>query len=247
MFAAAIVRILLVGSALLFIVAWWQRDALPPQERLDPALLADPQQAPTETMAFRATVGGIEYTVRPLYTYDLHGLVVSKHDADTWWDWIHRAWNDKLNVTDLCVIWGANARTDNYRKLDYSSGQFVCNVRTGSAEVWNAFDMTALSNNHVLADDPSIARTLKSMRVGDQVHVRGYLAEYSHDQGPHFFRGTSTTRTDQGNGACETVYATDAEILRAGNGGWRIAFWVAVAVFVIGIAAWLVAPIRARD
>jgi hypothetical protein len=119
MFAAAIVRILLVGSALLFIVAWWQRDALPPQERLDPALLADPQQAPTETMAFRATVGGIEYTVRPLYTYDLHGLVVSKHDADTWWDWIHKAWNDKLNVTDLCVIWGANARTDNYRKLDY--------------------------------------------------------------------------------------------------------------------------------
>ncbi len=85
------------------------------------------------------------------------------------------------------------------------------------------------------------------MRVGDQVHVRGYLAEYSHDQGLHFFRGTSTTRTDQGNGACETVYATDAEILRAGNGGWRIAFWVAVAVFVIGIAAWLMAPIRARD
>ena len=32
------------------------------------------------------------------------GLVVSKHDADTWWDWIHRAWNDHLNVTDLCVI-----------------------------------------------------------------------------------------------------------------------------------------------
>jgi hypothetical protein len=245
--AVSLVRFLLVGSAALLIVAWWQRDSLPPQARLDAALMSDPQQAPIEKSAFRTTVGGIEYTVRPLYTYDLYGLVVSKHDADTWWDWIHKTWNDKLNVTDLCVIWGANARTDNYRSLNYSSGQFVCYVETSSAEVWRAFDMTALSNNHLLTDDPAVARTLKSMRIGDQVRFRGYLAEYSHDQGLHFFRGTSTTRTDQGNGACETVYATSAEIVRVGNRGWRIAFWAAAAAFALGIVAWVIAPFRARD
>lgn len=247
MFATALVRILLVGSATLFVVAWWQRDSLPRHESLDPALLSEPRQAPTATAAFRTTVGGIEYIVRPLYSYDLYGLVVSKHDADAWWDWIHTAWNDKLNVTDLCVIWGANARSDNFRHLDYSSGQFVCNVQTGSTEAWRAFDMTALSNNHLLADEPAVARALKSMRIGDQVRFRGYLAEYSHDQGLHFFRGTSTTRTDAGNGACETVYATDAEILRAGNRGWRIAFWAAAVAFVLGLVAWFVAPFRVRD
>ena len=45
--SATFVRILLIGSALLLIVAWWQRDALPAQERLDPALLAEPLQVPT--------------------------------------------------------------------------------------------------------------------------------------------------------------------------------------------------------
>jgi hypothetical protein len=84
------------------------------------------------------------------------------------------------------------------------------------------------------------------MRVGDQVHFRGYLAEYSHHHGFAFFRGTSTTRLDTGNGACETVFATDAEILRTGNRGWRMTFWAAATVLVFGIIGWAAAPFRAR-
>lgn len=245
--SAALVRIVLIGSGALLIIAWWLRDSLPTRDRLDPAILADPQQLPTEKAAFKTTVGGIEYTVRPLYSYELYGLVVSKHDADTWWDYVHKAWNDKLNVTDLCVIFGANARTDNYRDLRYGSSQFECIVQTSSTEVWQAFDMAALSNNHLLTDDPTVARALKAVRVGDQVHFRGYLAEYSHDHGFHFFRGTSTTRTDQGPHACETVFATDAEILRTGNRGWRLTFWAAAAALLVGVIAWIRAPFRAGD
>jgi len=246
MAAAALVRYVLFGSAALFAVAAWQRDALPPPGVLDPAVREDPLQEPTNATPFPVTVGGIEYTVQPVFTYDLSGVVVSKHDADTWWDWIHKAWRDELNVTDLCVIWGANARSANYRELEYWSSQFECNVRTGSTEVWRAFDMTALSNNHLLTDDPAIARTLKSVRVGDQVHFRGYLAQYSHDHGFHFVRGTSTKRTDTGNGACETVYATDAEILRSGNRGWRIAFQLAAATLVGSLLVWVALPFRTR-
>jgi hypothetical protein len=243
--SSVFIRILLVGGALLLVVAWWQRESLPPQNGLDSALLSEPQQLPTTKAPFKTRVGGIEYTVRPLYTYDLYGLVVSKHDADTWWDYIHRSWQDRLNVADLCVIWGANARSGSYRELDYWSSQFECYAETSSTAAWQAFDVTALSNNHLLADDPVVARAVKSMRVGDQIHVRGYLAEYSHDHGFHFFRGTSTTRTDQGAHACETVYATDAEILRAGNGGWRTMFWVAVVALAIGIVGWIRMPFRA--
>jgi len=243
---SALVRILLVAGAALFVAAWWRRDALPPPETIDAALLAVPVQNPVGAPAFRTTVGGITYTVRPLYTYDLAGLVVSKHDADTWWDWIHKAWKDKLNVTDLCVVFGPNAKSGVYRELEFSSGQFVCNVHASSEAAWRAFDMSALSNNHLLTDDPGVARTLKDVRVGDQVRFRGFLAEYSHNDGFPFFRGTSTTRADTGNGACETVYATDAEILRAGNRGWRIAFWAAAAAFVAGLIAWASLPFRAR-
>jgi hypothetical protein len=247
MFSPTFVRVVLIASVALLVLAWWQRDALPPPGRLDEAIFAEPLQKPTDRDAFRTTVDGIEYTVRPLYTYDLYGLIVSKHNADTWWDWIHAAANDKLNVTDLCVIWGANARRGAYRGLEYSSGEFECHVQTSSNEAWAAFDMTALSNNHLLTDDPGIARMLRNVRVGDQIHFRGYLAEYSHDHGFAFRRGTSITRTDTGNGACETVFATDAEIIRPGNAGWRIAFWAAAVALAAGIVAWLSLPFRVND
>ena len=247
MSASLCVRAVLAASSGVFVLAWWQRDALPPPDKLSPAVFTEPAQQPTDRPAFQTTVGGVTYTVRPLYTYDLTGLVVSKHDADTWWDWIHKAWNDKLNVTDLCVVWGANARSGIYRELDFSSGEFVCYAQTGSSAAWAAFDMTSLSNNHLLTDEPATARVLRSARVGDQVNFRGYLAEYSHTEGFKFFRGTSITRTDSGNGACETVFATHAEILRPGNRAWRIAFWLSLCAFVAGIAGWFALPFRAGD
>jgi len=245
MAAASFVRLVLIGSAALVALAWWQRDALPPPDALVPAARDDPAQTETEAPPFLTTVGGIDYTVRPLFAYDLTGVVVSKHDADTWWDWIHKAWQDELNVTDLCGIWGANARTANYRELEYWSGQFECNVRTASTEVWRAFSMSALSNNHLLTDDTAITRTLKSARVGDQVHFRGYLAEYSHEHGQRFFRGTSTTRTDTGNGACETVFAVEAEIVREGNRGWRMLYKLGLATFAVALCAGIALLFRA--
>jgi hypothetical protein len=245
MAAASLVRLVLIGSAALVAHAWWQRDALPPLDALVPAARGDPAQTETDASPFRTTVGGIDYTVRPLFAYDLTGVVVSKHDADTWWDYIHKAWHDELNITDLCVIWGANARTAHYRELEYWSGQFECNVRTASTEVWRTFSMSALSNNHLLTDDAAIARTLKSARVGDQVHFRGYLAEYSHDHGQRFFRGTSTTRTDTGNGACETVFATEVEIVSEGNRGWRTLYKLGLATFAVAFCAGVALLFRA--
>jgi hypothetical protein len=238
----AIVKAVMLASAALFLLAWWQRDALPSPERLAAPTFDEPLQLPTDRAPFQTTVGGIEYTVRPLYTYDLSGLVVSKHNADTWWDWIHAATNDKLNVTDLCVVWGANAHRGIYRELDFSSGEFTCYVESHSLEAWAAFDMTALSNNHLLTDDPRLAKVLRNVRVGDQIHFRGYLAEYSHHHGFAYHRGTSITRTDTGNGACETVFATDVEILRHGNRGWRIAFWASACLLFASVAAWFTLP-----
>jgi hypothetical protein len=244
--APALVRLVLIGSAVLFVLAWWQRDALPPAAALTESAFAEPEQRATDRAPFQATVGGITYTVRPLFSYDLAGLVVSKHDADAWWDWIHAAGNDKLNVTDLCVVWGANAKSGVYRRMRFSSGEFVCYAEAGSREVAAEFDPASLSNNHLLTDDPAIARVLKIARVGDQVRFRGYLAEYTHDHGFHFFRGTSVTRTDQGNGACETVFATDAEILRRGNTVWRALFWLSPCAFVAALVAWIALPFRAK-
>ena len=56
---------------------------------------------------------------------------------------------------------------------------------------------------------------------GDQIHLKGYLVTYSHGGGT---RGTSLTRDDTGNGACETIYVTDINILRKANRFWRYLF-----------------------
>jgi hypothetical protein len=244
MSTSMLANVLMVCGAVLLAASSLLRDALPAPERLHPSLRADPVQTAVDLPPFSTRVGGIDYTVRPLYDYEIQGLVVSRHDTSAWWNWIHEANNDKLNVADLCVVFGENARTGAYRALHFSSGQFVCYAEAASDAAWRAFVPEALSNNHLLTDRNGFTRSLRGVRPGDQVRIRGYLAEYSHNHGLAFSRGTSTTRTDTGNGACETVYVKDLEILQRGGGPWRALFWVAWLLLGAGLAAWITAPLR---
>ncbi len=64
--------------------------------------------------------------------------------------------------------------------------------------------------------------------------------EYGLVGGPR--RGTSTTRTDTGNGACEVVYLTEIERLATMRNGWRTLFWVALWALLGGLVAWFRIP-----
>lgn len=236
--------LMLCGSALLA-VSLWRSQALPEASELNPLLQNEPEQQPVYLPPFQATAGGVAYTVKPLAQYELWGLVVSQHDTSTWWNWIHAAWNDHLNVMDLCVVFAENAERGGYQGLDYSSGQFQCFVQTRSERLWQGFSMRALANNHLLTDDRALARRLRGVRVGDQVHFRGYLAEYSHQVGGGFQRGTSLTRDDTGNGACETVYVQQFEVLRAGGQPWRVLVYVALGLIGLALVRWIRQPFRA--
>ncbi len=208
----------------------------------------EPAQAPVKRAAFNTTVNGVTYTIQPLYTYDLYGLVVSLHDSRTWWDSVHQEWNDNLNVMDLCVVWGNNLRRGVYQEADYSSNEFECAFRIDSAEAFRMFDPAALSNNHLLTDRPEIARALRKVRLGDQVHFRGYLAEYSHNHdGRPFHRGTSIVRNDTGNRACETVFVEAFEILQPGGGPWHAIAWAAVCLIAVSVIAWFRLPLSANS
>jgi hypothetical protein len=235
----------MAAGAVLLAMSLWLRHALPGPAELRPELGNEPVQEPTQSPPFVTTVGGITYTVKPMADYEIWGLVVSNHDSDTWWDWIHKASNDHLNVVDLCVVFAENVASGGYVGLDYSSGQFVCYVQTRSDERWRRFSMRALSNNHLLADRPSIVATLRNVQIGDQVHIRGWLSEYEHNHGFAFRRGTSLTRDDTGNGACETIYVREVEVLRAGGGPWRWLLWPAIGLILAGVIVWLRAPFKA--
>jgi hypothetical protein len=240
-------RWLMIAGLLLLIVAVWRSEALPPPAELNPALLAEPVQTLVKQPPFETVTGGVTYTVQPLYQYELTGLVVSKHNADSWWDHLHREWNDSLNVTDLCVVWGKNVESGLYAEMSFWSGQFTCNLEAKSQEAYQSFDYTAISNNHLLTDKPAIAKVMRSVRVGDQIRFRGHLAEYSHNSGFPFKRGTSITRTDMGNGACETVFVDSFDVLKRGGHPWRMLVWVAGAMLLLGLIGWMALPARFHD
>jgi len=245
----SLVKFVLLASLALMAVAFWRKDALPRPGELRSELHQDPQQAAVGERPVDITVRGVTYAIRPRYSYDLYGLVVSMHDSDTWWDQAHREWNDHVNVVDLCVVWGANVRRDAYRAISFSNNEWECHWSTGSREAWQAFDQSAVANNHMVTDDPHIARRMRDVRVGDQVRFRGYLVDYTtyKNGAAAGTRVSSTVRNDTGNGACEVVYVKDFEILRATNRHWRILGKVAFWAFIAGLLAWIALPYRPRD
>jgi len=242
-----LVRVVMCGGLLMAALGWYDGDALPAPSVLREELRAEPVQTPVADPPFRTMVDGVEYDIRPRYAYDIAGLAVSLHRSDSFWDTAHEEWDDHINVMDLCVVWGRNATSGVYRDVHFSNSQFTCDMSTRSSAVWAAFDITKVSNNHLLADRPGLARELKRIHVGDQVRLRGYLVDYSVVHGGVAARPrvSSETRDDTGNGACEIIYVTSVEPLARSGALARWAFRAGLLVFVLGFVAWFRLPIVA--
>ena len=235
----SLAKLLIFATATCLVASFVIDGRVPTQNQISEHSRREPlQEAPTK-LAYKTVVQSVEYTIEPKANYDIAGVIVSMHHSNTWWDWIHASWNDHINVADLCMVWGNNVASDNYRKLDYSSGQFTCNVQTGDSSIWNAFDMTALSNNHVLTDDRHIAKQLLNLRVGDQIRIRGTLVDYSHTQGGGFKRTTSLVRTDQGNGACETLFVDSLDMIKAAPRTPQNLRWLGSIGLILSLLIWI--------
>ncbi len=203
-------------SLLLFGAAYCQQSKLPPKSAVLKPLYQEPLQKEVKQPPFEVKAGGTAYTIKPLYSYELAGLVVSYHHSASFADYYHELWGDKLNLKDICVVWGSNIETNAYRESKFKSAPFMC--------YWWVpddvpFDQTKISNNHLISEKKAITRQIMRAKKGDQIYLKGFLAEYSNADG--FHRGTSTTRDDTWDGACETIYLTEFRILKAANTGWR--------------------------
>lgn len=221
----------------------WQYDTFSDDLRPLPALDAPPKQGPTREPPFRVDSNGVSYAIRPLHAYELYGRVVSMrhHDGDYM---VHRLWNDHLNVADLCVIWGRNAAELDLQQFRFRNGEFTCFVETDSRAAWQTFAMDGLANNHLLADQPHIREAIRSARIGDQIHLTGWLAEYANADG--FHRGSSTSRDDTGNGACETIYVRSFRVVEPMPSLWRSMYPVAAVVAPVSALLWLIGVLRGR-
>jgi hypothetical protein len=224
----------------LLLLGYVKKDQLPPADFYLQQLLTEPQQTATEEQPFQTTANDIVYTIEPKFDYQLNGVVVSFHDSDAFIDiYHHKDWKDFINIRDLCVIWGDNVRSGVYRELDFYNATWTCWVTWPDANVAERFTMRQLSNNHLLANDADLNKTIMTAEPGDQISFKGMLASYSHSNG-QFQRGTSITRDDNGNGACETVFLKEFTIVKKANEGWRMGYTLAKAATALSLAGILI-------
>lgn len=211
-----VLRILFVASVIGFIFLSFFRPPLPPKDSvLKEVVNFEPIQKALSQEEETIKMGNYDYKLKILYSYDIWGLVVSKYNANNWLDITHK--QDPGNIEDVCVVWGKNIADGAYQKVTYKSGEYTCYYSwKGSAP---EFYGTYLANNHLIPKDSKVTSLIRRAAIGDQVHIKGYLVDYSVlKNGQEIFtRRTSTTRNDTGNGACEIIYVTDFEILKGTN------------------------------
>ncbi len=225
----------------MLLVSFWNRNELPGDIDYVPEILTEPKQSTTDKRAFDIAYSDVDYRIEPEYEYDITGMIVSyRHHDDN--SRMHRLANDHLNMLDVCVVWGDNTTRAQLDRLQFWNGIFTCNVQTRDQAAWDSFDMNQLSNNHLIATDNDIRKRVRDIRIGDQIRVRGYLAGYSSTGVGK--RGTSTTRTDTGDGACETIYVEHFDILEAAKSYWRIAMYSSLLTLFIGLGTHFRRPYR---
>jgi hypothetical protein len=232
-------KIILPIAALAFAASFFMRNRLPDKSLIHESLLQNPIQTKDDVPEpFEVTRKDVTYTVTPLFSYELWGMVVSYHHSASFVDISHKLWNDYINVKDICVIWGKNVETGVYKRMTFRNRDFTCFYRYPDRETAELFTEDCLSNNHLLPADPLVAEAVLKARKGDQVRFKGWLVSYG-QKGTPYSRGSSTVRDDRGNGACETVYVTEFEILREANAEWRILYKLSLALIVLSLATLL--------
>lgn len=207
-------------TAASFAVSWaatFEMRRLPRRTEPRPELYQEPKQVPAVREPFKLERKGEQYEIQPVADYELYGLVVSSHNAKSFWDISHAMWDDHLNTKDVCVVWGKNLEL-NLASFKFWSGDFTCYYMSKDPKSFSVFNHHQISNNHLLPSGPIVAKAIANAEIGDQIRMKGQLANYSINGGP--FRKTSTVRTDTEGGACETVFINEFEILARENGFW---------------------------
>jgi hypothetical protein len=229
-------KFVLAAAAVTFVASFFMKDRLPGRSAILEPLLQEPFQTGTDLPGpFDVTRKGVTYTVTPFFNYELWGMVVSYHHADSFVDISHEAWNDHINVKDVCVLWGKNLESAVYTRMKFRNRDFTCFYTYPDQETGQIFSENCLSNNHLLPADSIVAAAIMRAKKGDQVRFKGWLVSYGIKDSP-YKRMTSTTRRDRGNGACETVFVNEFEILREANPGWRALYKISLGLIVLSAA-----------
>ena len=150
-----------------------------------------------------------------LYAYDIEALVV--HTKNYYGNDI----GAKLAPRDLALAWGSVAAYNN--TIDFHWKQhgrwyfWQVNSYEELAPLGTANDVNRQSaNNHLIPASNSVRKSIKKIRTGDHIRLKGYLVNITavDSSGSPYYWNSSVSRSDTGNGACEVMYVTEVSILK---------------------------------
>ena len=176
---------------------WQLRPVHPPDGPIAPH---DPQQTdPGETPV---TVLG-RWQLTPRARYDITARILGREDY-------HFDLLSDLIPEDLALGWGPMSDNRVLRVFDITQGaRFYSWMPKEPLPIPRQVVIEHSANTHVIPADTSVARQLRGLRVGQVVHLRGYLVNGVRDDGAYI--NTSLTRSDSGPGSCEVVLVEQVE------------------------------------
>ena len=117
-----------------------------------------------------------------------------------------------LMPRDLALGWGimSDSNTLDSLSITQSDRWYYVKARGDRLPIPSEMITTNSANMHLIAANPTIARLIDHVRVGEIVEFEGMLVDVEMPNGALW--RTSLSRTDTGAGACETVYVERFDI-----------------------------------
>jgi hypothetical protein len=183
-------RKLWIGAALLLVLwggtSWWQHRPL----HQPPGVIApdEPEQDNIEDGA-KLHHGDVTLTTRARFI--LTARVLSRKDY---------SWGDdaKLIPEDLALGWGRMSDSACWRKSTSPSPIASTTGTSPTVPIPRREIETSSANMHMIPADAGVKYQLEQVRVGQVVHIEGFLVDATRPDGWHW--NTSMTRDDVGRG-----------------------------------------------
>jgi len=160
----------------------------------------DPLQADAEGAT---TIALGRWQLTPRARYEVTARILSREDY-------HFDRLADLIPEDLALGWGPMSDNNVLRAFDISqSVRFYTWMPKQELPIPRQAVIEHSANTHVIPADTEVARQLKRLRIGQVVHLRGYLVNAVRNDGVYIT--TSMTRSDSGPGSCEVLLVEQVE------------------------------------
>jgi hypothetical protein len=179
---------------------WQLRPVHPPDGPIAPA---DPLQTDLEETPVVTTLG--RWRLTPRARYDITARILSREDYRF----------DRLSdlvPEDLALGWGPMSDNRVLSAFEITQGArfYSWMPKQPDLPVPRQVVIEHSANTHVIPANSATRHQLARLRVGQVVHLTGFLVDGVRDDGTSI--RTSMTRKDTGAGACEVVLVEQAEV-----------------------------------